>query len=30
MSKAEDIARLGKAFPNVDILVNNVGRFIAA
>jgi NAD(P)-dependent dehydrogenase (short-subunit alcohol dehydrogenase family) len=28
MSKAEDIARLGKTFPNVDILVNNVGRFI--
>jgi NAD(P)-dependent dehydrogenase (short-subunit alcohol dehydrogenase family) len=28
MSKAEDIARLGKAYPNVDILVNNVGRFI--
>ncbi len=28
MSKAEDIARLAKAFPNVDILVNNVGRFI--
>jgi NAD(P)-dependent dehydrogenase (short-subunit alcohol dehydrogenase family) len=28
MSKAEDIARLTKAYPNVDILVNNVGRFI--
>jgi NAD(P)-dependent dehydrogenase (short-subunit alcohol dehydrogenase family) len=28
MSKAEDIERLVKAFPNVDILVNNVGRFI--
>jgi NAD(P)-dependent dehydrogenase (short-subunit alcohol dehydrogenase family) len=28
MSKAEDIARLGKAYPNVDILINNVGRFI--
>ena len=28
MSKAEDIARLAKTFPNVDILVNNVGRFI--
>ncbi len=28
MSKAEDIARLVKAFPRVDILVNNVGRFI--
>jgi NAD(P)-dependent dehydrogenase (short-subunit alcohol dehydrogenase family) len=28
MSKAEDIARLTKAFPNVDILINNVGRFI--
>jgi NAD(P)-dependent dehydrogenase (short-subunit alcohol dehydrogenase family) len=28
MSKAEDIARLGRAYPNVDILVNNVGRFI--
>jgi NAD(P)-dependent dehydrogenase (short-subunit alcohol dehydrogenase family) len=28
MSKAEDIARLTKTFPNVDILVNNVGRFI--
>ncbi|HEX4675565.1 MAG TPA: SDR family oxidoreductase, partial [Steroidobacteraceae bacterium] len=28
MSKADDIARLVKAFPNVDILVNNVGRFI--
>lgn len=28
MSKAQDIARLVKAFPRVDILVNNVGRFI--
>jgi NAD(P)-dependent dehydrogenase (short-subunit alcohol dehydrogenase family) len=28
MSKAEDIERLVKAFPNVDILVNNVGRFL--
>jgi NAD(P)-dependent dehydrogenase (short-subunit alcohol dehydrogenase family) len=28
MSKAGDIARLGKAYPSVDILVNNVGRFI--
>jgi NAD(P)-dependent dehydrogenase (short-subunit alcohol dehydrogenase family) len=28
MSKAEDAARLVKAFPDVDILVNNVGRFI--
>jgi NAD(P)-dependent dehydrogenase (short-subunit alcohol dehydrogenase family) len=28
MSKAEDIARLGKAYPDVDILINNVGRFI--
>jgi NAD(P)-dependent dehydrogenase (short-subunit alcohol dehydrogenase family) len=28
MSKAQDIARLGKAYPNVDILINNVGRFI--
>jgi NAD(P)-dependent dehydrogenase (short-subunit alcohol dehydrogenase family) len=28
MSKAEDIARLGSAFPNVDILVNNVGRYL--
>jgi NAD(P)-dependent dehydrogenase (short-subunit alcohol dehydrogenase family) len=28
MSKADDIARLGKAFPNVDILVNNVGRYL--
>ena len=28
MSKAEDIARLGKAFPDVDILVNNVGRYL--
>jgi NAD(P)-dependent dehydrogenase (short-subunit alcohol dehydrogenase family) len=28
MSKADDIARLVKAFPDVDILVNNVGRFI--
>jgi NAD(P)-dependent dehydrogenase (short-subunit alcohol dehydrogenase family) len=30
MSKAEDIARLTKAFPTVDILVNNVGRFISS
>ncbi len=29
MSKVEDIARLGKAYPNVDILVNNVARFAA-
>jgi len=28
MSKAEDIERLVKAFPTVDILVNNVGRFV--
>jgi NAD(P)-dependent dehydrogenase (short-subunit alcohol dehydrogenase family) len=28
MSKAEDIERLAKTFPNVDILVNNVGRFV--
>jgi NAD(P)-dependent dehydrogenase (short-subunit alcohol dehydrogenase family) len=28
MSKADDIERLVKAFPNVDILVNNVGRFV--
>jgi NAD(P)-dependent dehydrogenase (short-subunit alcohol dehydrogenase family) len=28
MSKADDIARLARTFPNVDILVNNVGRFI--
>ncbi len=28
MSKAEDIARLVRAFPRVDILVNNVGRFV--
>lgn len=28
MSKAEDIARLGKAYPDVDILINNVGRFM--
>ncbi len=27
MSKADDIARLVKAYPNVDILVNNVARF---
>lgn len=27
MSKAEDIARLVKAYPNIDILVNNVARF---
>jgi NAD(P)-dependent dehydrogenase (short-subunit alcohol dehydrogenase family) len=29
MSKAEDIERLTRAFPRVDILINNVGRFIA-
>ena len=28
MSKSEDIARFGKAFPDVDILVNNVGRYL--
>lgn len=28
MSKAQDIERLTRAFPRVDILVNNVGRFI--
>ena len=28
MSKAGDIARLTQAYPNVDILVNNVGRFM--
>jgi NAD(P)-dependent dehydrogenase (short-subunit alcohol dehydrogenase family) len=28
MSKADDIARLAKTFPNVDILINNVGRFV--
>jgi NAD(P)-dependent dehydrogenase (short-subunit alcohol dehydrogenase family) len=28
MSRAEDIARLTKAYPNVDILINNVGRFL--
>ena len=28
MSKAEDIERLTRAFPRVDILINNVGRFI--
>ncbi len=28
MSQADDIARLGKAFPDVDILVNNVGRYL--
>lgn len=28
MSKAQDIERLRRAFPRVDILVNNVGRFI--
>jgi short-subunit dehydrogenase len=28
MSKAEDIERLVKTFPNVDILINNVGRFV--
>ena len=29
MSKTDDIAKLVKAFPNVDILVNNVARFAA-
>ena len=29
MGKAEDIARLVKTFPRVDILVNNVGTFMA-
>jgi len=29
MSKADDIARLARQYPDVDILVNNVGRFIA-
>src|ERR1700761_5671938 len=28
MSKAEDIARLAKAYPDVDILINNVGRYV--
>ena len=28
MSRADDIARLVKTFPSVDILVNNVGRFV--
>jgi NAD(P)-dependent dehydrogenase (short-subunit alcohol dehydrogenase family) len=28
MSKANDVARLTKAFPSVDILVNNVGQFL--
>lgn len=28
MSKAEDIARLAKTYPDVDILINNVGRFM--
>jgi NAD(P)-dependent dehydrogenase (short-subunit alcohol dehydrogenase family) len=28
MSKAEDIERLAKAYPDVDILINNVGRFV--
>jgi len=28
MSKADDIARLARAHPNVDILINNVGRFV--
>ena len=27
MSKADDIARLVKAHPDIDILVNNVARF---
>lgn len=30
MSKADDIARLTKTFPSVDILINNVGRFMAS
>ena len=29
MGKAGDAARLTKAFPQVDILVNNVGTFMA-
>lgn len=29
MSKAQDIARLEKAFPSVDILINNVGTYIS-
>ena len=29
MSKAEDIARLVQAYPRVDILINNVARFVA-
>jgi NAD(P)-dependent dehydrogenase (short-subunit alcohol dehydrogenase family) len=29
MGKAEETARLAKEFPNVDILVNNVGTFMA-
>ncbi len=28
MSKAEDIARLAKTYPEVDILINNVGRYV--
>jgi NAD(P)-dependent dehydrogenase (short-subunit alcohol dehydrogenase family) len=28
MGKADDIARLAKAYPSVDILINNVGRFV--
>ncbi len=28
MSKVEDIARLVKAYPDVDILINNVGRYV--
>ncbi len=28
MSKAQDIERLTRTFPRVDILINNVGRFI--
>jgi NAD(P)-dependent dehydrogenase (short-subunit alcohol dehydrogenase family) len=28
MSKAQDIERLTRAFPRVDILINNVGRFV--
>ena len=28
MSKAEDTSRLAKTYPDVDILINNVGRFM--
>lgn len=28
MSKAEDIAHLAQAYPDVDILINNVGRYL--